>query len=170
MGVNEFIKIGDKIKEIRKLRGLTQRDVAKKLNIPYSTYSNYENNNREPNKEILIKIAEILNVDIFELMGLSEDIDSIQSDLKYVLETMQKLDKSKKGDFTELNNETIKQYFSSVIIDILLTSSESKSLNYNFDDFKENEINELCSFVFSSYQLKVNEILERHKKERTKEK
>ena len=50
MGVNEFIKIGDKIKEIRKLRGLTQRDVAKKLNIPYSTYSNYENNNREPNK------------------------------------------------------------------------------------------------------------------------
>lgn len=60
MGINEYIQLGSRIKEIRKSQGLSQSDVAKKLDMAFSTYSNYENNNRESSFEILKKIADIL--------------------------------------------------------------------------------------------------------------
>lgn len=37
----------------------------------------------------------------------------------------------------------------------------STALNYNIDNFSENELEEISNFVFNSYKLKVNEILER---------
>ena len=50
MGINDFIKIGNSLKEIRKNHSLTQEEMAKALNIPRSTYANYESNKREPSK------------------------------------------------------------------------------------------------------------------------
>lgn len=64
MGLNEIVKIGDKIRKYRKDSGLTQKEMALKLGIPYSTYSNYENNNRTPNIDVIYCIADILNVDV----------------------------------------------------------------------------------------------------------
>ena len=90
MGINEIIKVGNNIKRIRKQKNISQKDMAKKLNMPSSTYSNYENNNREPNAATLRKIADILNVDISDLLNLnspenessekylSDDINTIQ--------------------------------------------------------------------------------------------
>ena len=75
MGINEFIKIGSIIKDFRKMKGLTQKEMARRLNIPYSTYSNYENDNREPNKEMINKIADVLGIDVNIL------ISHAQSDL-----------------------------------------------------------------------------------------
>ena len=77
MGVNEFIQIGTRIKRIRIDQGITQRDMAAKLGIPYSTYSNYENNNREPNFELIQRIAQALDVSVqYLLFGESGDITS----------------------------------------------------------------------------------------------
>lgn len=72
MGVNEIIQIGSKIKEFRKAKGITQKEMAKRLNIPYSTYSNYENNNREPNITQIEAIAKELEIDVFELLDISQ--------------------------------------------------------------------------------------------------
>ena len=69
MGVNKIIKIGENIKKIRKNKGLAQKEVAKMLGIPLSTYSNYENDNREPSEETIEKIAYILDVTVSELLG-----------------------------------------------------------------------------------------------------
>ena len=71
MGINEIIKVGNNIKKIRKERNISQKDMAKRLSMPSSTYSNYENNNREPNAQTLKKIASILNVDISEFLNIS---------------------------------------------------------------------------------------------------
>lgn len=68
MGLNEIIKIGDRLKELRKNQNLTQSQLAEKIGIPRTTYANYENNSREPSKEILEKIADILNVSINTLI------------------------------------------------------------------------------------------------------
>lgn len=68
MGVNELIKIGTRIRRIRLDRGLTQKEVSQRLGIPYSTYSNYENNNREPSYETIVNIAKILNTSINEIL------------------------------------------------------------------------------------------------------
>ena len=74
MGINEVVQIGNRIKEYRKSKGFTQKELALRANIPYSTYSNYENNNREPNREQLQKIATALNVPLYELMGFDDSI------------------------------------------------------------------------------------------------
>lgn len=70
MGVNEIIQIGSKIKKIRRKKGIKQKDLAKKINIPVSTLSNYENNYREPDYKTILNIANALKVSIFELMSL----------------------------------------------------------------------------------------------------
>ncbi|WP_346920642.1 helix-turn-helix transcriptional regulator [Clostridium sp. UBA7339] len=69
MGLNELIKIGDTIKKIRKSKGITQKEMSKLVDIPYSTYSNYENNNRTPPTDILNKIAKYLDVSVYQLLG-----------------------------------------------------------------------------------------------------
>ncbi|MBS7008473.1 helix-turn-helix domain-containing protein [Anaerostipes sp.] len=71
MGLNEIIKIGGRIKEFRKQKGFTQKQMAKAVGIPYSTYSNYENNNRVPKKEQLEKIVKILGITISDLVESS---------------------------------------------------------------------------------------------------
>lgn len=68
MGINEIIKIGDNIKFYRQVKFMTQSYVAEKLDIPRSTYANYENNTREPDKEILTKVAIFLDISITELL------------------------------------------------------------------------------------------------------
>ena len=73
MGINEVIQIGSRIKKYRKSKGITQKEVARLAGIPYSTYSNYENNNREPNEEQLRKIASALCTSEAELLGLSKE-------------------------------------------------------------------------------------------------
>jgi len=72
MGINEIIQIGNRIRKIRTEKGLTQREMAALTGIPYSTYSNYENNNREPNLEQLNKIANALNISITHLIDIND--------------------------------------------------------------------------------------------------
>ncbi len=52
------------LKQIRKQRKLTQKDIAKNLNIDYTTYGRYENGLTEPNIDTLLKLSKILGVSI----------------------------------------------------------------------------------------------------------
>lgn len=63
------MNIGENIKKYRKALNISQKDLAKKLNMPISTLANYENNHREPNIETLNKIAVVLGVTINDLVG-----------------------------------------------------------------------------------------------------
>ena len=46
MGINEYIKIGNRIRQLRLEKGYSQKEMAALAGISYTTYSNYENNNR----------------------------------------------------------------------------------------------------------------------------
>lgn len=59
--------IGQKIKELRKKQGMSQKDLADKLGITPVLISQYENGKRNPKLETLQKIADALEVDISEL-------------------------------------------------------------------------------------------------------
>lgn len=67
MGINEIAQIGNQIRKIRNEKGLTQKEVSKLAGISYSTYSNYENNNREPNLSQLEKIANALGCEVSDI-------------------------------------------------------------------------------------------------------
>lgn len=72
MGINEVIQVGNQIRKYRLEKGLSQKATAALARIPYSTYSNYENNNREPSLEQLEKIATALEIPIWKLLGISK--------------------------------------------------------------------------------------------------
>lgn len=55
-------EIGKKIKELRKSKGLTQDEVAAKVDITRSTISNYEIGRRTPHLKDLQKIADTFGV------------------------------------------------------------------------------------------------------------
>lgn len=57
----------------REKAGITAKDFAAKIGINYSTYSGYENQDREPKYEILLKIAAALHVTTDELLGYELD-------------------------------------------------------------------------------------------------
>ena len=59
--------IGQKIKELRKKQGMSQKDLADKLGITPVMISQYENEKRNPKLETLQKISDALEVDISEL-------------------------------------------------------------------------------------------------------
>lgn len=100
MGVNDFIKIGSRIKAYRINSGLTQREMAKKLGLSFSTYSNYENNYREPPSDVIDKICEILEINIPDLFGIGEPIIT-HTDLSDIEEKLYHLGYSIGGDESE---------------------------------------------------------------------
>lgn len=58
-----------RLKEIRIKRGLTQTELGKKVGVKQSTFTNWENGKREPNFEIVIKLADLLEVSVDWLFG-----------------------------------------------------------------------------------------------------
>lgn len=59
----------NRIKEILKEKGISQTWLAKKMNKSYPTINEYARNKRQPNLEDLYKIAEILNIEVSELLA-----------------------------------------------------------------------------------------------------
>ncbi len=64
--------LGDRIKKERENLNLAREDLAKKIGVSYSAIAMYEQGNREPNNELLLKMCEIFNCSIDYLMGNSE--------------------------------------------------------------------------------------------------
>jgi len=79
MGINEYIQIGNKIKKARLKAGIPQKEMAEKLHISVSTYSNYENEYREPPYETINQICGILKISIDDLLGWNKDIPPIEN-------------------------------------------------------------------------------------------
>lgn len=64
--------IGKKLKKLRQDRGWTQAEVGSRAGIAGSAVSMYENDSREPNLEIIGKLAEVFGVTVDEIMGGDE--------------------------------------------------------------------------------------------------
>ncbi|WP_020620227.1 helix-turn-helix domain-containing protein [Paenibacillus daejeonensis] len=61
--------IGERIRELRKARNMTQKQLAAILNSAKSTISQYENNINEPDLETVMKIADCFGVTVDSLLG-----------------------------------------------------------------------------------------------------
>lgn len=56
------------LRELRKARGITMKELGDMLGVSESTISLYENGKREPSYELLLKIAEFFNVSVDYLL------------------------------------------------------------------------------------------------------
>jgi transcriptional regulator with XRE-family HTH domain len=61
--------IGEKIKQVRKEKGLQQKAVALEIGLDQSNYNKIENGRREPSVEVLQKLSVIFGVTVDDLLN-----------------------------------------------------------------------------------------------------
>lgn len=70
--------LGKKISEYRKLRNMTQEDLAGKLNVSSQAVSKWENDLSIPDLPLLIELADIFGVSMDELVRQKEDTEIVR--------------------------------------------------------------------------------------------
>lgn len=71
-------KIGVQIRQLRLSAGMTQRDLAQRINVGNTTLSQYESGSRVPSDEVKIKIASVFGVSVDYLLGASSERNSAE--------------------------------------------------------------------------------------------
>ena len=66
------MNFGENFKNIRKQCGLSQQEVADKLQIKQSSVSDWKNDVSRPDYEKLIALSELYDVTLYELLGIDE--------------------------------------------------------------------------------------------------
>jgi transcriptional regulator with XRE-family HTH domain len=64
-----MVYIGEKLKEVRTKRLLTQEELAEKAGVSAATVVNVERDNQEPRFRTIRKLAQALDVEPTELLG-----------------------------------------------------------------------------------------------------
>ena len=78
----------ENIKQVRKSKGLSQEELAIKLNVVRQTVSKWEQGLSVPDSELLVKISEILETPVSTLLG--ENIEETKvDDLKVISEKLE---------------------------------------------------------------------------------
>lgn len=72
--------IDKNIKHFRKAKGMSQEEMAVKLNVVRQTVSKWENGLSVPDADVLIRMAELLNVSVSQLLGIEAE-DKSDKDL-----------------------------------------------------------------------------------------
>lgn len=62
----------NRIAKLRAKLGISMKEAAARLDMPYTTYVNYEKGTREPNSETLIKLSRFFGTSIDYLLGKQE--------------------------------------------------------------------------------------------------
>lgn len=90
-------KIGPFIRQLRQNRCMTQEELAKKLVVDRATVSKWERNVYIPSQEILLKLSEIFNVSVYDIMlGEKQNNSNTEIINNFVNGTLKKYHKVKK--------------------------------------------------------------------------
>ena len=129
--------LNENIKKLRKAKGLSQEELAVKLNVVRQTVSKWENGLSVPDSSMLISLAEELDTTVSELLGepmTEPDVD----DLKAISEKLEVINlQLAKRSMTK--NKTIRWILICVcvlivLIFVALSSMNSCYLNWNYND------------------------------------
>ena len=103
------LKIGDKIKSLRKQQNITQEKLADYLNISYQAVSKWENGLALPDITLLPKLASFFGVTADELLDLN--MDESEYELKEYDEQYQELNRTGKVlEMIELSRKVLDKY------------------------------------------------------------
>lgn len=96
-----MVNFGNKLRTLRTEAGMTQTELAKRLNITKSVVSYYELHERTPSPDVLIRIADIFHVTTDYLLGIEHkkliDVSDLsEEDMRFLLITIETLRKKNK--------------------------------------------------------------------------
>ncbi len=106
-----MLKIGDRIKQIRKINNMTQAEFSKKINISQGTLSDIEKNKFNPSVKTILSIVNNFDISAdWLLIGNKKDNDKYEN--KIVNLFMEKLSNIQKNEMNILN-KTVKEIIQS---------------------------------------------------------
>ena len=73
------MKLGQKLKQLRSSKGLTQKDLAEQLNVSFQTVSKWENNENEPDLETVKQLAKVFGCSIDYLLSDSDEEPRVEN-------------------------------------------------------------------------------------------
>lgn len=85
------MEIGNKINQLRKLSGMTQEQLAEKLNVSRQTISKWESDSTSPDLESIVKISRIFHVSLDDLLKEGEAGVENKTDEQITLEDLMKI-------------------------------------------------------------------------------
>ncbi len=93
-----MVNFGDKLRILRTEAGMTQTELARRLNVTKSVVSYYELQERTPSPDVLIKLAAIFHVTTDYLLSVDHmkviDVsDLTDEDMRFLLVTIETLRK-----------------------------------------------------------------------------
>ena len=130
--------LSENIKVIRKSKGLSQQELAVKLNVVRQTVSKWEKGLSVPDSEMLISLSETLETPVSTLLGETVVEATAVDDLKAISEKLEvinlQLAKRKATQRKALHGLFIILGISVVIIFAVLAVLESPYLGWDFSD------------------------------------
>ena len=130
----------DRLRYYREQRGYSSDELAKLLDIPYTTLKGYENAGREPKYNILVKIADILNVSLDDLLGRTPTSEDEKIKELFALKNG---DKNGDIDILSINLNNIKK--DCILFDIYLYDNKNISADKKRGLIKENKNRKLVN-------------------------
>jgi transcriptional regulator with XRE-family HTH domain len=107
------MNMGERLRELRLKRKISQEEVARHIGITRSAYSHYEINNRQPVYETLIKLAAYFDVSLDYIIGgttsLPRGENTVTPDNRELLSLFQHMSQEQKKKSILLINELIRQ-------------------------------------------------------------
>jgi len=89
INMKDTSEILESIKNIRKEKRLTQKEVANKLYISREMYSKYESRKAEITLDLFLKIVQVLEIDILDILSIKPNVS--KETLKEFFEALDKL-------------------------------------------------------------------------------
>lgn len=99
------MSFGESLVTIRSAKGISRKDFAEQLQIPYTTLRNYETDQREPGHKLLIRMATLLDVSVDELIGYQPQNKTVSSTLDEAVLEADPLRSTLLHNFDQLNQE-----------------------------------------------------------------
>jgi transcriptional regulator with XRE-family HTH domain len=119
-----YMAVGDNIRKLRKEKGLTQKELAEKLNTHYTNINRIENNKYIPSLNTLMQVADLFDVTLDYLAtGKEDELQEVRIEDKKLAEKFKLIDSLEKEERRALIT----------IIDSILTKKK-------FKDFFQQEI------------------------------
>lgn len=83
--------MNNRIRELRRQRGITMRQLGEVVDLAESTISQYETGKREPDNETLLKISEYFGVTVGYLLGAEEKAPALtEKDERDIAKTLER--------------------------------------------------------------------------------
>lgn len=143
------MNIGEKIKQARKEKGLTQDELAQKIGISKNGLWNYENNKRYPNIEILTKIVDVLDIDLWDIVENKNEVKvTIPPEVVYKVEN-----KIKQTEIKIEKNKNIVEWLENTDINVIIQklierNKGLENLRKSFDELAILHCNDLINPSF----------------------